>query len=548
MSAPGPSGGVGWAATRAEDVPRSALVARATTLLAGGHRLALIAAHDDGPAGFRVVYLFAGRKHPADPEPLTLPAEPATPTGSAFSGELGKPTGSAAPADRHELVVRIPRDEPWVPSLAALSFPAGRFERAIRDQFGIEPDGHPRPVRLVHHAHWPDGWYPMRRDAPQPAFGPDEGGFAFVPVEGAGVYEIPVGPVHAGMIEPGHFRFSVVGETIVRMKARLWFVHRGVERLAQGRTPQEGLELAVRIAGDTTVGHGLAYAMAVEAALGLAVREEDRLVRALLLELERLYQHVADLGALANDVGFGIVNVHAQRLRERLLRVNRAVTGHRLLRGGVQVGGAGLLALPPLDEIAEVAAQVAELVALTLDSSVVLDRFTGTAVLGHDEAAAMGVLGYVARASGVDVDARRDHPFVDLGPRFAVCTADGGDVLARHRVRADEVQVSAALVADLVARLDGRLGTGTRDAALSSATGARDPLGVAAGSSFVEAWRGTVCHRVELDAAGRIGRLAIVDPSFFTWPALPVALADTIVPDFPLANKSFDCSYAGNDL
>jgi len=506
-------------------VTRDALPARVDALLAGGHRLALVAGHDDGPAGLRVVYVFA---HPGTDR-------------------------------RTELSVVVPRDDAWVPSLSTRSFPGGRFERAIRDGFGIEPRDHVRPRRLVRHAHWPTGWYPMRRDAAaDPAFGPDESGFAFVPVEGQGVYEIPVGPVHAGMIEPGHFRFSVVGETIVRMKARLWFVHRGLEKHLQGRTPEEALPLAERISGDTAVGHALAFAMAVEDALGLPVDEEDRLVRALLLELERLHCHTADLGAMANDVGFGILHTHTQRLRESLLRSNAEVTGHRLLRGAIGIGGARLRALPDLALVRSVAAEVAELARIALDAAVLVDRFTGTAVLRREAAAEMGVLGYVARASGLDVDARRDHPFVDLGPAFRTCTREDGDVMARFLVRADEAQVSAALVADLVARLDGRLGTGRAGSGRRAEDAvadrlrhpARRPEGApaAAGLALVEAWRGTACHRVELDDTGRLSRVAIVDPSFFTWPALPVALADTIVPDFPLANKSFDQSYAGNDL
>jgi Ni,Fe-hydrogenase III large subunit/Ni,Fe-hydrogenase III component G len=515
------------------DVPGGQLRAAAGALLADGHRLALVAAHDDG-GELRVVHAFAH-----------------------------------APTDsRTELVARVPRETPLLPSLADLSFSAGRFERAVHDQFGIVPAGHPRLRRLVHHDHWPADWHPMLRDAPRAVdLGADTGSFSFVPVEGQGVYEIPVGPVHAGLIEPGHFRFSVVGETIVRMKARLWFVHRGLEKLFEGREPGGAVALAERVSGDTAVGHGLAFAMAVEEALGLTVGEEDLLVRALLLELERLHNHVADLGAMANDVGFGIVHVHTQRLRERLLRLNRGVTGHRLLRGGVSVGGAGVLELPDPAAVAAVSAEVAELVDVALGHAVVADRFAGTAVLGQEAARAMGVLGYVARASGVDVDARRDHPFVDLDG-LEVVTREAGDVLARFEVRAQELQVSARLVAGLVSRLDGRTGStvprgGGDDAGGAGAVGgvaagggdaagggvAGGPGGgVASGLSLVEAWRGTACHRVELDGAGRLSRVAVVDPSFFTWPALPVALADTIVPDFPLANKSFNQSYAGNDL
>jgi Ni,Fe-hydrogenase III large subunit len=339
------------------------------------------------------------------------------------------------------------------------------------------------------------------------------------------------------MIEPGHFRFSVVGETILRMKARLWFVHRGVEKLFEGQSVQDGIALAERISGDTAVGHATAYATAVEAALGVDVPERDRLVRAVLLELERLHNHVADLGALANDVGYGIANAHAQTLRESLLRLNKQVTGHRLLRGGISVGGARVLELPDTAAIDSVADRVAELVDLCLSNSTVLDRFTGTAVLPTEAARGLGVLGYVARASGLDVDARRDHPIADL-PEFEVVVEQTGDVLARYLVRAREAQVSARLLADLLGVLAGDAGSGNVVAPTSGGAG----LGLAGG------WRGTIAHRVEVGADGLVSRVKVVDPSFFNWPALPVALADTIVPDFPLANKSFNQSYAGNDL
>ena len=217
-------------------VPRDQWVAEAGLLLADGWRLALLAAHEDDDR-MRVVASFL------------------------------RPVGQ-----RTELTVEVPRDDPWIPTLARISFPAGRFEREIRDLYGITPADHPLPHRLVRHAHWPIGYHPMRRDAdPAPRFNPDTDSYPFVPVEGDGVYEIPVGPIHAGLIEPGHFRFSVVGETILQMKARLWFLHRGVEKLFEGRPPAQGIELAERISGDTAVGHALAYVLAVEDALGIEV-------------------------------------------------------------------------------------------------------------------------------------------------------------------------------------------------------------------------------------------------------------------------------------
>jgi Ni,Fe-hydrogenase III large subunit/Ni,Fe-hydrogenase III component G len=488
----------------ARTVARDDLASEFAAQLGAGFRLAMVACHEDDD-DFRIVYVLT----------------------------------ATHPSRIVELVVSVPRNDQWVPTLAALSYPAGRFEREVRDLFGIDPRGHPLPQRLLRHAHWPRGWHPMLREAdPAPTFEPDTGSVPFHEVEGEGVYEIPVGPVHAGLIEPGHFRFSVIGETIIRMKARLWFLHRGVEKHFQGRHPEDGIELADRISGDTAIGHSVAYAMAVESAAGIDVSEPDRLLRGVLLELERLYNHVADLGALANDVGFGIANAHAQRLRETLLRLNKATTGHRLLRGAVTIGGTRVQALPDPHVLAQVAAEVEELVAITLGHSAVRDRFSGTAVLTREQALAIGTLGYVARASGLDVDARRDHPFVELGPALTVTVEDTGDVLARYRVRAREYAASTRLILQLLDRLSGQCGSGR----------AATPHGPGAGIGIVEGWRGTVVHRVELGPNGQLSRVKVVDPSFFNWPALPIALADTIVPDFPLANKSFNQSYAGNDL
>jgi Ni,Fe-hydrogenase III large subunit/Ni,Fe-hydrogenase III component G len=489
------------------NVPAAELERHCRLLLDHEYRLASIAGHDDGHA-LRVVYLF-----------------------------------TQARADRRvELVVRLARDHPQLPSLARLSFPAGRFERELADLFGIAPVGHPLPRRLVHHQHWPDGWHPMRRDAgPTPA--PDETRepFPFLTVEGPGVYEIPVGPVHAGLIEPGHFRFSVVGETIITMKARLWFVHKGIEKLFEGRDPRFGIRLAERVSGDTAIGHSLAYCLAVEEALGVQVPVVGQYLRALLLELERLYNHAADIGALANDVGYGIINAHALRIRERLLRLNERVTGHRLLRGAIVLGGAHVLDLPDVGELDEIAVDLAEIAGLALENATVVDRFTGTSILPTEQAETVGTLGYVARASAVDIDARRDHPFVDLGDALEVATEKGGDVMARFLIRRDEFTNSVELVRWLLGRLTGHHG----QPAIAPIPAVSRPT---TGVGIVEAWRGTLVHRVEIDPGPAVARVKIVDPSFFNWPALPVALADTIVPDFPLTNKSFGLSYAGNDL
>lgn len=473
----------------------------AAGLLADGFRLALVAAHDDGDS-LRVVYLFlAGR-----------------------------------PDRRTELTLTVSTQHPSVPSLAGLSFQAGRFEREMLDLYGITPVGHPQPRRLVRHAHWPENWHPMRNDAGPPPDFVAAGRFPFLNVEGAGVYEIPVGPVHAGLIEPGHFRFSVVGESILRLKARLWFVHRGIERLFAGRAAGAAVELAERISGDTSAGHALAHSLAVEDALGLQLPDPAHRLRALLVELERLYNHAADLGALANDVSFGLANVHAQRAREQLLRINAQVTGHRLLRQAIRPGGVVLQTLPDPEQLQELADDIAEIAELTLGNSVIYDRFAGTSVLHRGDAKALATLGYVARASGLVTDARLDHPLTDLPVTEA--TASTGDVLARYTVRRDEFAASVALCRNLIENHRGPL-----------EFTAEIPAAGGSGIGIVEGWRGTIVHRVEIGADGVITRAKIVDPSWFNWPALPVCLSDdTIVPDFPLTNKSFNLSYAGNDL
>ena len=501
MTAHGPAGP--GAVRTSELIDPSGLPGRASRLLVAGFRLALVAGHDDGGA-VRVAYVFC-----------------------------------AGPPDRRvELQVLLDPERPAVPSLAAWSFPASRFERELADLFGVEPVGHPFLRPLVRHQHWPRHWHPMRRDAgPVPPMRTDAETFPFAGVEGPGVYEIPVGPVHAGLIEPGHFRFFVVGETILKMKARLWFVHRGVEQLFEGRPAADAVVLAERISGDTAAGHALAYCLAVEDALRVELPHDAQLLRALVVELERLTNHVADLGALCNDVGFGVAQARALTLRERLLRLAAEVTGHRLYRGAIRPGAVVLRRLPTESELTEVAAGIDDLVQLATSNTVVMDRFTGTAVLSRDDAEAIGALGVVARASGIAIDARLAHPFCDLGTGLVPVVEPAGDVLARFMVRVGEATASLRLVAELAGRVRALEVT------------ARDlPRRAGSGLGIVEGWRGTIVHRVEVDDDGSLTRVKVVDPSFLTWPALSVALADTIVPDFPLANKSFNLSYAGNDL
>lgn len=436
----------------------------------------------------------------------------------------------------------LPVERPSLPSLATFHHPASLFEREIFDLFGIVASGHPDPRPLVRHAFWPPDYFPLRKDAASRDFRDDGQAFPFTEVGGEGVYEIPVGPVHAGVIEPGHFRFSVVGETIIDMKSRLYFTHKGTEKLFEGRAPADGVELAERISGDTTVGHALAFCQALEAGAGTVVPERARWLRVILLEMERLYNHVGDFGMIANDTGYGVAYSHCFRIRERLLRLNKRLTGNRLLRGGIVPGGVGHDLPPDLDLPAEVEAAIRdfnEVVELTLANTLVMDRLEGTGRLSTRTARDHGALGYVARASGVDTDVRRDHPFAAYGRLdLQVPVFESGDVKARTLVRVEEARESARLIHQAVEQLP----TG----ALTSPLAGLLPFEPA--FSLVEGWRGAIFHWVMTDRTGRLFRVKIMDPSFLNWRPLSYALLKNIVPDFPLCNKSFNQSYSGNDL
>lgn len=441
------------------------------------------------------------------------------------------------------VTVAVAPESPSLPSLATFYFPASRFEREIQDLFGIEFVGHPDRRPLVRHAFWPAEYHPLRKDAVLPESFYDDGtAYPFTPVGGEGVYEIPVGPVHAGIIEPGHFRFSVVGETVIDLSIRLSFTHKGTEKLFEGRQPSDGVELAERISGDTTIGHALAYCQAIEALANISAPPRAQYLRVILLEMERLYNHVGDFGMIANDTGFVVAHAHCFRIREELLRLNKRLTGSRLLRGSLIPGGVRHDLPVDLDlagALTAILADFDEVVQISLRNTLLLNRLEGTGLLTHRTAADHGVLGFVARASGIDRDVRRDHPFAAYkGLKFAVPVFESGDVYARAMARVEEIRQSVRLIGQVLQRLpEGPLWA---------------PLGVLPAFSpawgLVEGWRGAILHWVMADQAGKLYRVKVKDPSFVNWPALEFAVLKNIVPDFPLCNKSFNQSYSGNDL
>ena len=433
--------------------------------------------------------------------------------------------------------------DPTIDSMATFYYPASRFEREIHDLFGIEAIDHPDTRPLVRHAFWPTDYFPLRKDAVAPEKFEDDGTpFPFLPVGGEGVYEIPVGPVHAGVIEPGHFRFSVVGETVIDLKTRLYFTHKGTEKLFEGRTPADGVELAERISGDSTIGHTLAYCQALESLAGCEVPARAQYLRVILLEMERIYNHIADFGAICNDTGFAAAHSHCFRIRERLLRLNKRLTGNRLLRDGIILGGVANDLPVGLNLAAELDAIIAdfnEIVEISLNNTMLTDRLDGAGYLTTKTATDHGALGYVARASGMDVDVRRDHPFAAYPSiKFKVASAQSGDVRARAKIRVDEANEAVNIIKQALIHLP--------DSALVAPLGnipAWEPA-----FSMVEGWRGAIIHWVMTDDDGKLYRVKVKDPSFANWPAISFAILKNIVPDFPLINKSFNQSYSGNDL
>ena len=422
------------------------------------------------------------------------------------------------------------------PSVGARHAPAIRMERALADLTGLEAEGAVDRRPWLDHGRW-------RVRHPLGPAGPSEGHapYAFLPAEGEGLHQIPVGPVHAGIIEPGHFRFTASGETVVRLEARLGYVHRGLTGLMEGADLDRAAKLAARTSGDSTVAYAIAFARAVEAALGIEAPPRAVWLCALMAELERLANHLGDIGAVCNDAAFSLMHAHCGALREEVLRAAEAVTGHRLMMDHVVPGGvaidldaAGVGVIRALLQL--IRRRFPELVDLYDDTASLQDRTVGTGIVRPELAARFGTGGFVGRASGRAFDARKAFPYPPYGQLdFEVPVREDGDVNARVWIRIDEVRQSLALIDQILERLpDGPLAV-------------QLPAGTGEAAAIVEGFRGDVFAWVRL-AAGKVERANLRDPSWFQWPLLEAAIEGNIVADFPLCNKSFNCSYAGVDL
>ncbi len=448
--------------------------------------------------------------------------------------------------DNRYLAVRVPIDpsEPEFPSMAD-DVPALNWqEREIQDWFGVEAVGHPNPRRVALHDNWPDV-HPLRKNFPiDTVLPPFEGEqHVYRPTLGEGVFQIPVGPVHAGIIEPGHFSFSVAGEPILYLQLRMFYVHKGIEKRFEQLPVHHAVFLAESVSGDSSFSHGTSFCQAVEKIAGVEVPEQGQLIRTILLELERVHNHAADVGAIANDVGFVIANAHASRLREYILSINEELTGSRLLRGvvcpgGVRAGWDRNRASPIIGRLKHFERDFNDLVDIVESSDSTRDRLEHTGVLHVEKARDLGIVGVAGRASGQDLDVRRDHPYAAYDSfKLQVPVYEEGDVLRRMQVRIDEVRHSLLLIREAASRLDG----GCSRVTMPPLPADRYAFGV------VEGWRGEILYWLRTDANSRIARCKVKDASLNNWPALVEAVQGNIVPDFPLINKSFNLSYSGTD-
>lgn len=438
-----------------------------------------------------------------------------------------------------------PYDAPAFPSLAKSFLGAWRFERQMQSLMGVTPVGHPDTRPWIKHEDWPPDVYPLRKSfSGQSRFPRVSGDYKWVRAEGEGVYEVAVGPVHAGIIEPGHFRFQAVGEDIINLEERLGYVHKGIEKRFEAMSWADGARLAGRVSGDTTVAHAIGYCQALEAAAGCEAPMRAAWIRAVLLERERIANHVGDIGAICNDAAFTFMLYQTAILRERLLRTNHELFGHRLtmdkvIPGGVNVDIGAQAVGMILTELEAFSREFERLVHIYEETPSLEDRVCNAGILTSALAKEMGVVGVVGRASNQMLDARVQNasaPYNMIAPNLVRRVE--GDVNARIWVRIDEVRDSLRLIREILDNLP--------QGALSAAC--LEPQPGAMGISIVEGWRGEIVWWVQAGPRAEVNRVMMRDPSSVNWLSLEQAIKGNIVPDFPLCNKSFNQSYSGNDI
>jgi Ni,Fe-hydrogenase III large subunit/Ni,Fe-hydrogenase III component G len=467
----------------------------------------------------------------------------------AEGGGFGVHAVFAVDAAQHflEIAADLPADSPVYGSVTRQVMAAHWYERYAQDMFGVRAEGHPDGRRLVHHENVPEGTHPLRKDFAWDArLDHANEPYPMGRVEGEGIFQIPVGPIHAGIIEPGHFRFNVAGERIITLEGKLFFTHKGVEKLLEGRGVLEALPLVERISGDSAASHALAFCQAVESVAGCAVPERGRALRVFAVELERFTMHLHDLANICGmGTGYTVMAANGFRIVERLRRLSARLFGNRFFRGLVVPGGVvrpmtDAQLTDATDTVDEAWREASALVRLALDSDTLRDRLETTGVLTREAAWAYGAKGVAARASGIDRDARRNHPHAAYGEiPFSGRTRTEGDVFARVMLRVDEMADARDLIRAAAAIC--------RDRAHAPECRADGEARDGAALGWAEGWRGQILDWVRL-RDGVIDRAVIRDPSFCNWPLFGELCPGNIVPDFPLCNKSLNLSYSGTDL
>lgn len=443
------------------------------------------------------------------------------------------------------LTVPIDPEEMEIQSIAEGIPGAASYEREINDLFGIYPMGHPDLKKMVYHSNWPRGEYPLRKDFALNRKPPTaKETVNFKKVEGEGVYEIPVGPVHAGIIEPGHFRFSVAGEPIINLEAQLYFVHKGIEKMSEGCSIEKCLYISERISGDETFANSLAYCQAIEKIAGLVVPERAKFSRVLFAELERLISHLGDLGGICIDTAYGFAAFQFRMLRGWSYLIADELCGMRFLRsvnrpGGIRKDFIEGKEKSLIGRLTEIRAELADTAKIIRSNSMFIDRVENTGVLSPQIARDLNAVGPGGRASGTVFDVRKNYPYEAYDKMdFNVPSYNYGDVNCRMNVKIEECFESIDTI------------LGAIEAMPAGRTFEKMPDLPAYSSAFglVEAPRGENIHYVMTGEDNTVFRYKVRTPSFCNWPALCHAVRGNTVPDFPLINKSFNLSYAGNDL
>ncbi|HET9947033.1 MAG TPA: NADH-quinone oxidoreductase subunit C [Patescibacteria group bacterium] len=433
------------------------------------------------------------------------------------------------------------------PSLVGLMYETSLYEQEIETFFGLTAEGHPYTQQFILHENWPNGVYPLRKDFAWNKKVPTGKGtpYVFSRVAGEGIYEIPVGPVHAGVIEPGHFRFSVAGEEILALQPQLGFVHKGSEKLFEVLPFEKKLKLSEHISGDTSFSHSLAFCQALETLGGIEVPKYAEYLRVIFSELERLANHFNDIGFILNDTGFAVGGSIGTRFREHIMQLNEGLVGNRFLRGVNTVGGVTKdiseeLKNHMVELLDHLRKEFDEFVEIAEDNETVLNRLQYTGILEKRIAEDHGVVGMVARMVGIHKDARVQYPYAGYKYlHITMATQSSGDVYARYRLRIQEVRMAMDIIKHALVAIKKE----KPELSVKAKPLAKNALAV----GITEGWRGEIVYLVATDEKGEINRVGVRDPSFLNWPVVPFAVVKNIVPDFPLINKSFNLSYSGFD-